>query len=438
VSPSPARSSRPDLTLTPSEAASTLGASETGTGPGSSTGLPNRLFDAALASASAWQRGVTDYWVSALRRMATPADLAVEYAEWFRLVTEERVPTWSTPHEIRWESRVARLRDFSGTGDAGSTLSDMIPTLLLPPQAGHSSCIVDYSPEQSQVGAMLDAGLTRLASLDWIGATPKTRDAGIEEYLATLTRAADTLVEDRYAQRAADGEDGEDGERDNRINLVGDCQGGWLAVIWAALNPDRVNSLTIAGAPIDYHCGEPVLHDWVQALAPFGGIDNYRAIVDNAGGVLPGSSMLAGFIALKPENEVDRRLQLLANMHDPAYVERYREFDTWFRWTQDIPGAFYLWIVEHLFQKNSLISGDLEIAGRTVDLGAIKAPLFLLAGETDHITPPDQVFALADHAGSTESARRIASGGHLGLFMGREALREHWPPLLQAVAAISR
>jgi poly(3-hydroxyalkanoate) synthetase len=148
--------------------------------------------------------------------------------------------------------------------------------------------------------------------------------------------------------------------------------------------------------------------------------------------------MLAGFIALKPENQVDRRLQLLANMHDPAYVERYREFDTWFRWTQDIPGAFYLWIVEHLFQKNSLISGDLEIGGRTVDLGAITAPLFLLAGETDHITPPDQVFALADYAGSTESARRIASGGHLGLFMGREALREHWPPLLQAVAAISR
>jgi hypothetical protein len=29
-------------------------------------------------------------------------------------------------------------------------------------------------------------------------------------------------------------------------------------------------------------------------------------------------------------------------------------------------------------------------------------------------------------------------GGHLGLFMGREALRDHWPALLAAVRANSR
>lgn len=406
--------------------------SPTGTGPRSSSGLPNRLFDGWLASGAAWQKGVTDYWTSAFRRGASPVELGVEWLEWVALTTQTRTPAWSTPHHVRWENRVARFRDFSGTRTPGGTkasgqsseqVPDAVPTLLLPPQAGHSSCIVDYSPAQSQVGAMLDAGLLRLASLDWIGASPATRDAGIEEYLATVTRAADTLAD----ARPGDG-------TDRRVNLVGDCQGGWLAVIWAALNPERVATLTIAGAPIDYHCGEPVLWDWVQALAPDGGIANYETIVANGGGVLPGASMLAGFIALKPENEIDRRLQLLSHMHDPAYVERYREFDTWFRWTQDIPGRFYLWIVEHLFQRNELIRGELEIGGRVVDLGAITAPLFLLAGATDHITPPEQVFALAEYAGSTEVVRRVSSGGHLGLFMGHEALREHWPPLLRAVA----
>ena len=38
-----------------------------------------------------------------------------------------------------------------------------------------------------------------------------------------------------------------------RVNLIGDCQGGWLATIYAALHPERVNTLTIAGAPIDFH-----------------------------------------------------------------------------------------------------------------------------------------------------------------------------------------
>jgi hypothetical protein len=33
---------------------------------------------------------------------------------------------------------------------------------------------------------------------------------------------------------------------------------------------------------------------------------------------------------------------------------------------------------------------------------------------------------------------RTTSGGHLGLFMGREALREHWPPILADVLKHSR
>jgi hypothetical protein len=50
------------------------------------------------------------------------------------------------------------------------------------------------------------------------------------------------------------------------------------------------------------------------------------------------------------------------------------------------------------------------------------------------------VFALAGAAGTpeTEVTRRTTSGGHLGLFMGREALSEHWPELLAQVARYSR
>jgi poly(3-hydroxyalkanoate) synthetase len=132
---------------------------------------------------------------------------------------------------------------------------------------------------------------------------------------------------------------------------------------------------------------------------------------------------------------VGRQIQLLANINDPAHVARYREFEDWFKHTQDIPGAFYLWIVEHLFRDNELIEGKLRIGGKKVNLKKITSPLYLLAGATDHITPPSQVFALADYAGTPAKnvERATTSGGHLGLFMGHEALHEHWPPLLRAV-----
>jgi poly(3-hydroxyalkanoate) synthetase len=154
---------------------------------------------------------------------------------------------------------------------------------------------------------------------------------------------------------------------------------------------------------------------------------------------MPGRAVLTNFIAIQPQSEISRQLQLLENIDDRAHVERYRVFEDWFKHTQDIPGAFYLWLVEHLFWRNELISGELVVDGRRADLANITCPLFLLAGSTDHITPPPQLFAAAEAVGTPQDRihRRTAKGGHLGLFMGREALRTDWPPLMEAVHALS-
>ncbi len=379
---------------------------------------PPSFEELALADAMrAWVAavdGVTDWWSGALRRGSSAPEVLSEWVRWWGAMGARRRPQWSSANEVVFEAPVARLRDFSA-----ARRSHVAPTLVLPPQAGHDSCIVDYSAAQSQMRTILAAGLERAYTLDWIGATARTKDAGIDDYLDVIDRAVD--------------------HTGGPVNLIGDCQGGWLATIYAALRPERVNTLTIAGAPIDFHAGEPVIHAALRSLAPGGDLSFYRRLVAAGGGVLRGEHMLAGFIAIQPENEIARHMQLLTNIGDPTHVERYREFEDWFKHTQPIPGAFYLWIVERLFRDNSLIAGTLEIAGERVDLGRIECPLNLLAGETDHITPPDQVFALADHASTSpeETVRATTAGGHLGLFMGREALRDHWPPLLAAVRASS-
>jgi poly(3-hydroxybutyrate) depolymerase len=349
--------------------------------------------------------GMNQYVSAALRGHGVP-----DVYRWLQVAGTRRPPAWTTPHETVFDTPIARLRDFSTAQQRR-----LVPTLVLPPQAGHDSCIVDYSAEQSQMGAILAAGLQRAFSLDWIGATPATADSSIEDYLKVIDRAVDHCG--------------------GRVNLIGDCQGGWLAAIYAALNPERINTLTIAGAPIDFHAGEPVIHEVLRRLAPGGNLRFYEALIAAGGGVLKGKHMIAGFIMIQPGNEISRQLELLWNLDDPQHVARYTEFEDWFKHTQDIPGAFYLWIVGHLFRDNALIGGGLEVGGRFVDLANLSMPLNLLAGATDHITPPDQVFALAEHA-STPSAlvtQRLSTGGHLGLFMGHEALHEHWPPLLAEV-----
>jgi poly(3-hydroxybutyrate) depolymerase len=343
----------------------------------------------------------------------SPLDLVADSLVWSTAVALRRPPQWSTPHRIVREWPLARLRDFSEPSSEPSS-EPQLPVLLLPPQAGHDSCIVDHAPGQSQIRTARDAGVRALFSLDWKGATLATRDATIDDYVEML----DEVIEHLGGQ----------------AHLVGDCQGGWMAVIYAALRPSSVASLTIAGAPVDFHAGEPVIGEWLNRLSPRGELRLYRSIVAAHGGVLPGSFLLQGFKALQPGASRRRRLELLPTVRDPRAVERYRRFEDWFEHTQAIPGAFYLWIVEHLFLGNELVAGTLTVSGEKVDLGRLTMPLHLLAGEADHITPPAQVFALADHAASRDVVRHRVAGGHLGLFMGREALRTAWRDVFSGLA----
>jgi poly(3-hydroxyalkanoate) synthetase len=370
----------------------------------------------AARSISEVTRAAGALWVDAVSRAATPVDLAGRGLVWWNTMKDRREPRWHLPNEIVLSTAFANLRDFTDPDDAGS---DVVPTLVLPPQAGHSSTVVDFSPAQSQLAVIKAAGLVRVYALEWCPATAATTDVTITDYLDVI---------DRSIRRMG-----------GRANLVGDCQGGWLAAIYAALHPDRVHTLTLAGAPIDFHAGESVITSSTRALTSAFGLTPYRSLVALGGGNMPGRAVLTNFVAIQPQSEISRQLQLLENIDDAAHVERYRVFEDWFKHTQDIPGAFYLWLVEHLFWGNELISGDLVVDGRSADLANITCPLFLLAGSTDHITPPAQLFAAADAVGTPREkiTQRTAVGGHLGLFMGRDALREDWPPLMEAVHALS-
>ena len=380
--------------------------------------------DAAARTATELTRAAGTAWVDAFSTVPSPT----RGLRWWNAMNDRSEPRWHRANAIVFSTPYAHLRDFSaadadgGVDDASagqSTSAVVVPTLVLPPQAGHSSQVVDFSPAQSQLDVIAAAGLSRVYALDWRPATTATRGVTITDYLDVI---------DRSIRRMG-----------GRANVVGNCQGGWLAAIYAALHPERVHSLTLAGSPIDFHAGESVIASSTRVLTAAFGLAPYKALVAVGGGNMPGRAVRTNFIAIQPQSEVARQLQLLENIDDGAHVERYRVFEDWFKHTQDIPGAFYLWLVEHLFHRNELISGDLVIDGRRVDLGAITCPLFLLAGSTDHITPPPQLFAAAGAAGTPaeQITMRTATGGHLGLFMGRDALREDWPPMLEAVYALS-
>src|SRR5205085_2701857 len=137
------------------------------------------LFDSWLDAYSAAVNGFGRCWDTALQRGPTAFDVP----RWIATAARRTPPAWTTPHEIVFEAPLARLRDFS------TSRKRVVPTLVLPPQAGHDSCIVDYSAEQSQMRTILEAGLERAFSLDWVGGTRQTKDASIEDYMDVVDRA---------------------------------------------------------------------------------------------------------------------------------------------------------------------------------------------------------------------------------------------------------
>ena len=60
-------------------------------------------------------------------------------------------------------------------------------------------------------------------------------------------------------------------------------------------------------------------------------------------------------------------------------------------------------------------------------------PVYLLAGESDDITPKEQVFDAEKVLGTPSSmiVKETAKGGHIGLFMGSTPLRENWPHIAE-------
>ena len=222
--------------------------------------------------------------------------------------------------------------------------------------------------------------------------------------------------------------------------LIGNCQGGWAAMMLAASDPQDTGPIVINGAPMSYWGGawregegdNPMRY----AAGLLGGTWMASLASDLGNGVFDGAWLVQNFENLNPANTFwDKHYHLFSNIDTEP--PRFLDFERWW-------GGFYLmnrqeieWITRNLFVGNKLWSGDVHAkGGRPFDLRDIKSPIVVFASLGDNITPPQQAFNwIADVYGSTEEVKargQVIVGllhqdvGHLGIFVsGRVAKKEH-------------
>lgn len=313
---------------------------------------------------------------------------------------------WSTDNEVILEEKTLKLRHFPNEGVEAKR-----PVLILPPQAGHHANIADYAPDQSLVKVFHKYGFDVYVT-EWLSATKEYKDLGIDDYLM-LTDAAVEEIRKRTGVF--------------KIHLVGQCQGGWQAAAYTSLFQEKIASLVVAAAPIDLEAAHSDMNDYAKLPMSF-----FELLVMKGQGVLDGKNILRGFKNMQPEEHYVnkyKRLWELIDKEDDDNLSRFLRFENWYEYTQNLPGRFYLEIIEKIFKENGLIKpGTLKADGRAVNLKNITCPIILMAGKKDHITPINQCFALKYYVStpSEDIIEILTEGGHIGTLMGNESLRMHW------------
>jgi poly(3-hydroxyalkanoate) synthetase len=306
---------------------------------------------------------------------------------------------WTTPNVVALELATMRLRDCTRTRSGQ-------PALICAPYALHRALIADFAPGHSVVQSLQSGGIDRVYLTDWRSATPGMRYLSIDSYLGDLNVAVDEIGAP--------------------VDLVGLCQGGWLSLLYAARFPAKVRRLVLVGAPVDLS-----IESALSRLTRNAPEMVYDQLVARGGGNVSGEEMLRFWSSVPSRDDIAAALQ--KDLSDEEGAALLARFDRWNTETLNLPGTYYLEIINRIFRENRIAGGNFVALGRTVDLKDVKAPVFLLAGLDDDVVPAVQALATAALVGTPPAFIAAASepSNHLGLFMGARTHAHAWPRIAQ-------
>ena len=210
----------------------------------------------------------------------------------------------------------------------------------------------------------------------------------------------------------------------DKINILGICQGGTMSVCYTALHPQRVANLVTMVTPIDFKTPDNALSKLARDL-------DVDLLVDAVGNI-PGELLNFTFLSMQPFRLTGQKYADVVNLMDDARaLKNFMRMEKWIFDSPDQAGEMFRQFIKWFYQENRLIEGNLEIAGRPVDLTEVSMPVFNIYGTTDHLVPPDASIALGRKVGSKDYSEYPFKGGHIGIYVSGRAQREV-PPAIAA------
>lgn len=281
--------------------------------------------------------------------------------------------------------------------------------------------MTDLQEDRSLVRNMLNLGLD-LYVVDWGNPSRADRYLTLDDYILGYLDGCISEISRRAGVP--------------KVNLLGVCEGGVFATAFAALEPERVNTLTLTITPVDFHAdtveerlGHGFINIWTRSLAP----EDVDRLID-ANGNLPGEFMGAIFNQMSPVRSLLKyNLDLLDIVDDEQRLMNWLRMEKWIADRPDHPGEAAKQWMKDLYQQNKLVRNEWELDGRRVDLRNLRMPILNVYAKDDHIIPPATSRALAGKVGTSDYTELALPGGHVGVFVGGRSQAQFAPAVASFV-----
>ena len=271
--------------------------------------------------------------------------------------------------------------------------------------------ILDLLPQVSVTRSLLNQGLDIFAT-DW--GTPSVYDKSLT-IGHFVNRYLDKSID--FIRKIT---------KSDKVSLLGYCWGGDLALMYAAIHPEKVKNLITIATPGDFDLDDSLLSVWTKAIK-----ENYLL---NAFGNLPGTILNAAFILRNPIEYSHKYFHFFERLRNLEEIAEFFATETWLYDSPPIIGEIYREFSEYCYKQNLLIKGKMKIEkandenDTNINLKNIDMPFLNIVAKRDDLVAPNSSKALNDALAESHDKDLIEfNSGHVGLMIGKNAHKELWP-----------